>query len=100
MPKKPGKLNTPEVFKEAVTLRARDLRVKPKSIRIQPMTRKWASCSTNGTVTFSKSLLHEKREFQDYVIVHELLHLKIPNHGKLFKSLLESHVPDWRKFGE
>ena len=35
--------------------------------------------------------------FQDYVIVHELVHLKIPNHGRLFKSLLSAHLPEWRK---
>ena len=33
--------------------------------------------------------------FQDYVIVHELLHLRIRNHGKLFKTLLAAYLPDW-----
>jgi predicted metal-dependent hydrolase len=35
--------------------------------------------------------------FQDYVIVHELLHLRVPNHGKLFKSLLTAYLPGWRR---
>jgi predicted metal-dependent hydrolase len=35
--------------------------------------------------------------FRDYVVVHELLHLRVPNHGKLFKSLLSLHVPAWRR---
>ena len=36
-------------------------------------------------------------EFQDFVIAHELLHLRVPNHGKLFKALMTAHVPDWRE---
>jgi predicted metal-dependent hydrolase len=32
--------------------------------------------------------------FREYVIVHELLHLKVPNHGKLFKTLLRAYLPD------
>jgi hypothetical protein len=34
---------------------------------------------------------------QDYVIVHELLHLRLPQHNKLFKALMTTYVPDWRK---
>jgi len=40
------------------------------------------------------------REFCDYVIVHELLHMKVPNHGKLFKSLMFAFLPDWEKYSE
>ena len=36
--------------------------------------------------------------FQDYVIAHELLHLRVPNHGPLFKALLTAHVPAWRRY--
>ena len=35
--------------------------------------------------------------FQDYVIVHELLHLRVGNHGRVFKALMSAHVPDWRR---
>lgn len=60
------------------------------------MTRKWGSCSTGGVVTLAEDLAAEEQNFQDYVIVHELLHLRVPNHGKLFKALLTVHVPNWR----
>jgi len=59
------------------------------------MKKKWASCSPTRTVTFSEDLLKERREFQEYVIVHELLHLRVRNHGKLFRSLLSLYLPDW-----
>lgn len=80
-------------FKQRVSLWATKIRVQPNQVRLQSMTRKWASCSPDGRVTFSEDLLREPQEFQNYVIVHELLHLKVPNHGKLFKSLLSAHLP-------
>lgn len=58
------------------------------------MTRKWASCSATGRVTFSHTLLSRPIAFQDYVIVHELLHLRIRNHGKLFEATLKAHLRD------
>ena len=73
------------------------IRVKPRQVRIQDMTKKWASCSAQGTVTFSTDLLSEPPPFREVVVVHELLHLIVPNHGKLFKSLLNAYVPGWEK---
>ena len=61
------------------------------------MTRKWGSCSTSGIVTLAADLADQPSEFQDFVIAHELLHLRVPNHGKLFKALLAAQIPDWKK---
>ncbi len=91
-----GKWRGAKHFRSRVTHWAQRIRVKPKRIDLRPMRKKWASCSTKGFVTFNTQLLEERREFGEYVIVHELLHLKIPNHGKLFKSLLTAHMPDWK----
>lgn len=68
------------------------LRVRPTQVRVQMMTRKWASCSPQGRVSFARDLLSQPVDFQDYVIVHELLHLRIRNHGKLFTSTLRAHL--------
>ena len=84
-----------EQFKSEVARWAVIIKVKPAQIRIQRMTKKWASCSSKGRVCFSADLLQEPRMFQDYVIVHELLHLQVPNHGKLFKSLMNAYLPGW-----
>lgn len=73
------------------------LRVNPRVIRVQEMRRKWGSCSSAGTVTFAADLAGEDGRFQDYVIVHELLHLRVPTHGRLFKALMSAHVPGWRR---
>lgn len=62
------------------------------------MRRKWGSCSSAGTVTLAVDLLDQDERFQDYVIVHELLHLRFASHGRLFKALMSAHVPEWRAF--
>lgn len=72
------------------------LRVMPRLVRVQRMTRKWGSCSTGGIVTLATDLDEQPGAFQDFVIAHELLHLRIPNHGRLFKALMTAHVPNWR----
>ncbi len=58
--------------------------------------RKWGSCSTSGIVTLAADLVDQQPGFQDFVIAHELLHLRVPNHGKLFKAFMTAHVPDWK----
>lgn len=83
-----------EELKSCARAWAKTIRVQPRRIQAQQMTTKWASCSLGGTVTFSTDLLEREREFGEAVIVHELLHLVAPNHGKLFRSLLRSYMPN------
>ena len=85
-----------EAIRERVECWARRLNVQPRLIRVQRMTRKWGSCSTSGVVTLAADLADRDSSFQDFVIAHELLHLRVPNHGRLFKALMTAHVPDWR----
>ncbi|GAB5603520.1 hypothetical protein FJNA_20460 [Thermus sp. FJN-A] len=63
-----------------------------REIHVRPMRRKWASCSSRGRLTFSAALLHQPAAFRREVIVHELLHLKVPNHGRLFRALLRAYL--------
>ena len=79
---------------------ANKLRVNPRVIRVQSMRTKWGSCSAGGTLTLAADLVEEDTRFQDYVIVHELLHLRIAAHGRLFKALMSAHVPGWRQLEE
>ena len=84
-----------EEFKGRVMEWARKLEVDAHSIYIRPMTRKWASCSSAGTLSFNDELLGMAKDLADYVIVHELLHFSVPNHGKLWKSLMRVHLGDY-----
>jgi hypothetical protein len=83
-----------EEFKDCARAWAKKIRVKPARIQLQAMTKKWASCSPGGIVTFSTDLLSEDRSFGEAVIVHELIHLAVPNHGPVFRSLLKAYLPD------
>jgi len=84
-----------EIFVQRTRDWAARLEVRVRSVTIRKMRRKWASCSTAGRLTFDESLLSKARELQDYVIVHELLHVSVPNHGKLWKSLMRAHLGDY-----
>lgn len=82
-------------FKSSVWAWANEMNVMPSRVQVQRMTRKWASCSSRGVVSFSSELLEKDRSFGEAVIVHELLHLTIPNHGRLFQSLFKAYLPDF-----
>jgi predicted metal-dependent hydrolase len=82
----------PKLFQAEVRAWAAHLDVAPAGVRLTQMTRKWASCSTGGRVTFATDLLSQSETFRREVIVHELLHLKVPNHGPLFRALLSAHL--------
>lgn len=87
-----------EHIRNKVSYWAARLRVRPAVVRVQGMTRKWGSCSTRGIITLAEDLADEEQGFQDFVIVHELLHLRVKNHGKLFKAFMGLHVPGWRRY--
>ena len=79
-------------FKERVWDWADRLEARVTSITMRPMKTKWASYSTTGRLTFDAFLPELQQDLQDYVIVHELLHSRVPNHGKLWKSLMRAHL--------
>lgn len=81
-----------DLFRAEVEAWAKRMGVTPREIRIRPMKRKWASCSSRGRLTFDEALLRQPAAFRREVIVHELLHLKVPNHGRLFKALLKAYL--------
>ncbi|MEA3413799.1 MAG: M48 family metallopeptidase [Pseudomonadota bacterium] len=84
-------------FKTRVRDWAERLEVDVVWLGVRPMRNKWASCSTNGYLNFNTELLVLDRDLWDYVIVHELLHFFVPNHGKLWKSLMRAHLGDYEK---
>jgi predicted metal-dependent hydrolase len=86
-----------EDFKARVLEWAVRLEVRVRLLAVRPMKKKWASCSTEGNFNFNSELLSLDREIGNYVIVHELLHFSIPNHGKLWKSLMRVHLGDYER---
>lgn len=66
-------------------------------IHLRKMSNKWASISTAGRLSLNLELLELPRELGEFVIVHELVHLLAPNHGKVFKSFMHAYMPDWQE---
>jgi len=79
-------------FKQDVTRLAEDVGVDVKEVHIRKMKRKWASCSSSGRLTFDTSLLIQPDETRLRAILHELLHLRYPNHGRMFNVMLNTHL--------
>ncbi|MCK5539495.1 MAG: DUF45 domain-containing protein [Deltaproteobacteria bacterium] len=71
--------------------------VKAPNLRIQKMTNRWGSCSEQGKIILNLELIKAPKECIDYVITHELCHLKEKHHGLRFWRLLEKLMPDYRE---
>jgi predicted metal-dependent hydrolase len=84
-------------FKLKVKTLAKLLDIKVRAISLRPMKKKWASCSTAGNLNFNSELLEMEKKLGEYVIVHELLHFQVPNHGKLWKSLMRAYLGKYEK---
>lgn len=73
------------------------LNVRYPSIAIRVMTSRWGSCSASGKMTLNIKLIQVPEEYIDYVILHELCHLKEPNHTRRFFELLDRVLPIWKE---
>jgi len=70
---------------------------EPPPMRLRKMKRTWGSCSAKGVITLNPQLIKAPPECIDYVIAHEVCHLKEHNHGKVFYALQEQLYPPWRE---
>lgn len=87
----------PAAIKKDVLQWADRIGVHVNAIHLRNMNRKWASISTNGRLTLNTDLLNLPDTLTEFVIVHELVHLLVPNHGKLFKGYMSAYIPDWEE---
>ena len=66
-------------------------------VNISDARTQWGSCSFRGNLNFSWRLVMAPAEVIDYIIIHELVHIEIRNHGSDFRSRLQSLLPDWKE---
>jgi len=71
------------------------LRGVPFQLHLRRMKRSWGTCSTTGLITLNPLLMKAPPQYVDYVIAHELCHLREHNHSKAFYRLLEKIIPNW-----
>jgi hypothetical protein len=70
---------------------------KPK-IEIKRMSKRWGSCNTIDKITINPEIIKAPTKCIEYLIIHEMCHLIIPNHKKQFFDLLEQKMPNWKKW--
>lgn len=70
-----------------------------RSVRIKHNVSNWGSCSNLGNINLNLNIMRLPPQLQDYVLLHELCHLRYMDHGPQFHALLENVCPDHRKLG-
>jgi predicted metal-dependent hydrolase len=84
------------VFKTRIKARATEMDVKPTTLQVRDQRSRWGSASKGGALSLSWRLILCPPEILDYLVVHELAHLRWGGHGKRFWHLVERHYGDHR----
>lgn len=69
----------------------------PKKVYIKKMSTRWGSCSSNSNISINLNLVKFHKDIIDYVVLHEICHLKEMNHSKDFWNLLSLYMPDYKQ---
>ena len=86
-----------KIIPPKVAYYANVMNLKPTSVRITSAQKRFGSCSSRGTLCFSFNLMQYSDRAVDYVVIHELAHLKELNHSKKFWSIVEKYLPDYKE---
>ena len=81
-----------------VAFYSRKMELYPSDIRFKRLRSRWGSCDTRGVVTFNIMMMQLSYEQIDYIIVHELAHLRHMNHSKHFHELVKEYLPEAARF--
>ena len=92
-----GRRAVRELVAMVVEEEAPALGVQYRRIEVRDQRTRWGSCSTIGTLSFNWRLVLAPFEVLDYVVVHELCHLREPNHSPRFWRLVATRRPGWRE---
>lgn len=89
-----------ERFEDRADAYAEEIGVEYRKIEVRNQRTKWGSCSTTGTLGLNWRLMMAPPEVIDYIVVHELAHLRVSDHTDAFWSLVAEHDPDYEKHAE
>ncbi len=74
------------------------MELPPTQFTIRKMRSRWGSCTpVRRSIRFNLALANQSERAIDYIIVHELAHLRYANHGPQFKALVSRYMPDWKE---
>lgn len=86
-----------EIIPKKVSYYSSLMGLKPTAVKINTAKTRFGSCSSKNSLNFSARLMKYPEEAVDYVIVHELAHIKYHNHSKSFYDLIEKYMPDYKE---
>lgn len=84
-----------EILRMVDTWAAR-IGVQPKRVRMRTMYTRWGSCSSRENINLNRNLRYLPPRLVEYVVVHELVHLRVFSHSKEFWALVADYLPDWK----
>ena len=90
------KMRAKEILPKKVAYFAEIMGLKPSGVKITSAKKRFGSCSGKNSLCFSYELMLYPDEVIDYVVVHELAHIKHRNHSARFYSLIEKYLPDYK----
>ena len=74
------------------------LKVKPNKVKIKNIKYAWGSCSNKKNISISVKLANKNEKVIEYVVLHEMCHLKYMNHSKKFWNLVETYMPEYKEY--
>jgi predicted metal-dependent hydrolase len=86
-----------EIISERVKQYSQQYNFTPKQVKISSAKTRWGSCSPNGTLNFTWRLVMAPLAVIDYVVAHELVHLRVKNHSSKFWKEVEYIYPEYKK---
>lgn len=95
--KKAQAARTRDYLEERTWQIASKMDAKPSKIMIKSLRSRWGSCTKNGVINLNSAVLKMPPPVIDYVIVHELCHLKVRDHSPQFWELVRKHSPQYKK---
>lgn len=69
----------------------------PEEYKIKKIKYAWGTCSSRKVITINQNLMMYSRKAIEYVVLHEICHLKYMNHSKKFWEMVESYMPDYKE---
>ena len=86
-----------EIIPQKVKYYANIMQVEPASVKINSAKKRYGSCSGKNNLNFSLYLMDKDERFIDYVVVHELAHIKHHNHSTDFYKFIKNFMPDYKE---
>jgi len=71
--------------------------LSPTDVRFRKTKRQWGSCSGKNVLSFNTMMMKLPHDVIEYIVIHELAHIRHKHHQKDFWQLVEQHLPDYKK---